>query len=72
MSDVSAQYVVMKRALKLFADDNDYCLVCGNHPSSGHSKGCPLWTEPDEGPHDTADVSMDEQCELALGMKEGR
>jgi hypothetical protein len=33
----------MYDALKKSADEYDYCFVCDNHPSSGHSKDCPLY-----------------------------
>lgn len=28
--------------LKKWVDDGDYCFLCDNHPSSGHSEDCPL------------------------------
>jgi hypothetical protein len=46
MSDIFTQFEKVKRAVKEFADDNDFCIVCQNHPSSGHSKDCPLYIEP--------------------------
>jgi hypothetical protein len=36
-------------------EEVDFCYICDNHPSSGHSLDCPLW-EPD----------VEEQTKIAL------
>lgn len=32
----------LEQALKRCCDETDYCYVCDNHPSHGHSKDCVL------------------------------
>lgn len=42
------------RAVAKNADENDYCVVCDNHPSHGHAKDCPvkIWLSAEQ-PSDT-------------------
>ena len=38
----AAELARLKQALSMAEDDGDYCWVCDNHPSHGHSKDCPM------------------------------
>jgi hypothetical protein len=46
--NIFEQFEKLKQAVYEYAEENGFCIVCQNHPSSGHSKACPLYEEPEE------------------------
>ncbi len=46
--DVAKKLDKLLDACRKLAMENDFCIVCNNHPSSGHSKDCPLKEAGDE------------------------
>lgn len=37
---VLVRYERMIAALKAYAEETDYCIICDEHPSHGHAKSC--------------------------------
>lgn len=37
---VLVRYEKVAEAVKAFADESDYCVACGEHPSHGHAGSC--------------------------------
>jgi hypothetical protein len=44
------------KSLVGWMEENDFCLLCENHLSSGHSTDCPFW-EPD--PVEETQIAID-------------